>query len=357
MLDFLQGAVDVVSQFDPMTQVMDGVGRALGLPPVVTDAVKAAVGACTGNVVLLADGATGVAAALAHAAPAFTEYVPYGGAAAACAGYARPPPSHGGCGPGYAGGVPHGAGEYGGAVGGGSRGAPPDGQLGELERALLTLQAHFDTFDTAAGIGWRDGLVGREDLQAIARSGGASPELRRAAGFLLSHPEYLNRLDTAAGVGFVDGRVGRDDVRAALAQVRAERCATPAPSAPCPPPSPGAGGGCWGPGGAGGIRDILNDPSLSIEEKLQLVLARLMEGTDDQILSTMDELAQAQARKAGLASDDKEGLAQAQRGEELINMRLQKLIERRKQMFELMSNLSEKFNEMAKTAIQNLARA
>ena len=38
-------------------------------------------------------------------------------------------------------------------------------------------------------------------------------------------------------------------------------------------------------------------------------------------------------------------------------MRLQELVERRKAMFELMSNLSSSFHAMARTAIGNLGRA
>ena len=39
------------------------------------------------------------------------------------------------------------------------------------------------------------------------------------------------------------------------------------------------------------------------------------------------------------------------------SFRLQRLMERRTQMFNLLSNMSAKFNEMTKTAIQNMSRA
>jgi hypothetical protein len=40
-----------------------------------------------------------------------------------------------------------------------------------------------------------------------------------------------------------------------------------------------------------------------------------------------------------------------------LNLRLQRLMEKRKAMFDLMSNMSSKFHEMAKTAISNLRSA
>ena len=65
-------------------------------------------------------------------------------------------------------------------------------------------------------------------------------------------------------------------------------------------------------------------------------------------------------KRAGTKQDDKEGqkaLAKSQQNLELLQQRMQRAVERRKQMYDLMSNMSSKFNEMAKTAIQNLARA
>ena len=54
---------------------------------------------------------------------------------------------------------------------------------------------------------------------------------------------------------------------------------------------------------------------------------------------------------------DEKALADSQRDIDRINMRLQKLVEKRKMMFEMMSTLSMKFNEMAKTALSNMRSA
>jgi hypothetical protein len=109
----------------------------------------------------------------------------------------------------------------------------------------------------------------------------------------------------------------------------------------------------------GKVRDIVNNPHLSIEEKLQAILMALTENVDGEVLKVMDDLAAAQDRQAGLANtpENQKALSDAKRSVEMLNLRLQNLMEKRKAMFDLMSNMSTKFNEMAKTAINNLRSA
>jgi hypothetical protein len=90
--------------------------------------------------------------------------------------------------------------------------APPVGM--NLDLAHQILGQYFNIADTAAGIGGRDGLVGRADLAALANTAGAPPELRAAAQFLLQNPALANALDTAAGVGQVDGLISKGDMDA-----------------------------------------------------------------------------------------------------------------------------------------------
>ena len=73
----------------------------------------------------------------------------------------------------------------------------------------------------------------------------------------------------------------------------------------------------------------------------------------------MNQLADAQDQQASVKDSKGSAAAEAKasRGVEQLQLKLQKLMERRKQTFDLMSNISEKFNEMAKTAIQNLGRS
>ena len=178
-----------------------------------------------------------------------------------------------------------------------------------------------------------------------------SPELRKAAHFLTTNPGYFERLDTAGGA---------DDDLVDLGGVRSERTRVEADlktyGAPSRPGGSSSGGDVRS---SGAVGDILKDPNLSLEEKIQLVLAQLMESSDAEIVKTMDDLAAAQDKQAGIKNtpDNQKALKDAERNAEQIKMRLQNLIEKRKAMFDLMSNMSSKFHEMAKTAISNLGRA
>ena len=107
------------------------------------------------------------------------------------------------------------------------------------------------------------------------------------------------------------------------------------------------------------MNDILNNPHMSLEEKIQAILMLITRDTDDEILDVMQEMASIREERAGLGTDDKsKGKdAKLETTFQELNLRLQKLMEKRKQMFDLMSTLSSKFNEMAKVAIQNMGRA
>jgi hypothetical protein len=87
-----------------------------------------------------------------------------------------------------------------------------------LARASMLVDKHFDILDTAAGLGEKDGIVGRPDLEAIAKGAnpGASAELVEACKWLLDNPAMFNALDMAAGIGGADGKIGRVDTRAAV---------------------------------------------------------------------------------------------------------------------------------------------
>ena len=112
-------------------------------------------------------------------------------------------------------------------------------------------------------------------------------------------------------------------------------------------------------GGSGGVGDIINNPNMSLEEKLQAILTLITRDTDDEILDVMKDMASVRDERAGLGTDQNSRAREAklETTMEQLNLRLQKLMEKRKQMFDLMSNISSNFNEMAKQAIQNLGRA
>ena len=81
------------------------------------------------------------------------------------------------------------------------------------DKAAGILKDNFGLFDTAAGIGGKDGLIGRNDLEAIVRDNPGLPgEVRAAAQYLLDNPAAFNQLDVAAGIGNLDGLIGQVDV-------------------------------------------------------------------------------------------------------------------------------------------------
>jgi hypothetical protein len=77
MLDFLKGAANLLA--GPMSAAVDLAGNALGLPPLITNSIKAATGVATGNVMMVASGAMGVAKELSQNPAAKTEYRPPSG--------------------------------------------------------------------------------------------------------------------------------------------------------------------------------------------------------------------------------------------------------------------------------------
>lgn len=350
-LGSLSGIVDGLSKIDPLGNLIDLGASALGLPPEVTNVVKIAVGAATNDPMLLVSGAVGMAGSLGDGAAGSgpdTELPPLAGGSDPMPGYApelpdpvpltpagvgtwSPPGGTGGGAPDVNTGVPY----------------PLDPDLAGYRDCLQILQSNFDTFDAAVGA--RDNCFSRDGLQAISVDPNASPLLKRATGFLLDHPEYYNRLDMAAGLGGPDRVIGRMDVNAELGRVEAQMGACAAP-----PPS-----GCFGGGhpssSAGGLRNIVCNPDMNIEDKIEAVLQHVTQSTDSELEDVMGQMSALQDQRAG--TKDPAKARKLDQSYEQLQLRLQRCIERRQQMFQLMSNVSEKFNEMAKVAIQNMARA
>jgi len=477
MLDFLKGAVNMLA--GPMSTAVDFAGNALGLPPLITNSIKVAAGAATGNVMMAASGAMGVAQELSKNPPAKTEYHPssssqskadsgyapssspilspgsspldpkmldYADALrvleanfqqldlvdgkkhgvlsktdlrriasdaslspqlrdaarfmventalferldqqgplakvgifsvlnnfdtftvkdlqrelkaveAEFARYGRPtrPGSGGGSTP------PPGTGA---TTGGGgtapvsdcppassSRALDPD--FREYHDALRVLDANWDSFDTAAGV--KDNRFTRDSLDAILSSPGASSTLKRAAQFFKDHPIYFDRLEMAAGIGSRDGIVGRPDVTAALRQADAEQGTSGASQS-----TSGSGGSRRAGSASSGVRSIVDNPNMSIEDKIQAILMSISSDTDEEILDVMEQMANVRDQRAtlGTGEADRKTGAKLESSMQELELRLQRLVEKRKAMFDLMSNMSSKFHEMAKTAISNLRSA
>lgn len=350
MSDLLKGlgsALGGVTSLLSGGALIDAAGSALGLPPAITNAAKVVVGGMTGNVLLAADGAMGLARELGKNPPAATEYAAPKDAQKACEGYSTPRPR-----------------ETGGVTGG----SHLDPKMNEYFHALQTLEQNFRTLDATDGK--LDGTLSKADLQRISGDSRVSPELRKAARFMTENPGYFERLDSSASlngsiVGTVvdmrnDDRITPGNLRSEINKVKADfaQYGQPGSSVGSQPPVGGTPPSSGSRPGSS-ARDIINDPNMSLEDKLDAILMSLTQRMDDDILKTMDELAAAQDKQSGIKSgkgDDK-ALTESQGDIDRINLKLQKLIEKRKTMFEMMSTLSMKFNEMAKTALSNMRSA
>ena len=125
------------------------------------------------------------------------------------------------------------------------------------------------------------------------------------------------------------------------------RLATPPGYAPPPPgsPQPPPVNGCPGQPSVPAmpyqqpspLRGILDDPTLSLEEKLSRIVDVMMSRLDKDIL------------EQGKKLDGAEGADR-----EKVMRDLQRLMEQRRQMFDLASNTSTAFHGMCMTAIQNM---
>jgi hypothetical protein len=222
-----------------------------------------------------------------------------------------------------------------------------DSNITAYQDSLNTLLQNWDTFDTA--IGKKDCLITKENLEAISNFPNTSPELKKAAQFLIQHEEYFNRLEMACGVGGKDGIISQGDVAADVAKVKKDIAQYGVPSSGAGQASPAQATGAaqtssdeqgivaGGSGGTNQTNGVSNASSMAIEDRIRAVMDRAMSSLDGKI----EELANAMG----------DNPTQKQMND------LQQLIERRTRMYTLMSDISAKFNEMSKTAIQNMARA
>ena len=82
-------------------------------------------------------------------------------------------------------------------------------------KAIDILINNIDIFDTAAGIGRKDNIIGKQDLEAIMNNPNIDPELKAAAEYLLENEAVFNSLDRAANRGGWDQKIGLNDLKAA----------------------------------------------------------------------------------------------------------------------------------------------
>ncbi|HET9156432.1 MAG TPA: hypothetical protein VFN91_07170 [Myxococcaceae bacterium] len=192
LFDFIGDALGAIGS--PFTAIIDAGTKLLGLPPVIGDALKIAVGATTGDFITLLEGSTKLLKDLAGSA-AETEYAPpkdeaYGGAdgwaptASLRATDAPGDPS------------PMDDPEIAPAPAPVAGAAVATDEDPEERRALDTLSRNFDAMNRDHGfLGLAgDRVITEKELRETAEDPDAPVDLKRAARYILDHPDLLDRL-------------------------------------------------------------------------------------------------------------------------------------------------------------------
>ena len=244
------------------------------------------------------------------------------------------------------------------ARGGGTGGPGPAPVDSDELTALRTVLRNFDALNTE----WVDGLardkvLTRSELEEAAARPDTAPSLKRALRYLLDHPSLLDRLTASAGFGDRKG-IARNDLQLAIEDASASgpsKTGTPAKTSPASSASAGAAAPKKKSTSKDpSLTDILNDKSLSVEEKIELILMVLENRADDQMLAVTRQLDDNDDKKS--AKDDRKKVAQLDKVDRDLNFKLERLMKRKEQLSNLLSTMEMKFASMAQTAIANMGR-
>lgn len=464
----------------PVAQATNLVTNALGLPPVIGEAVKTGVGialVCSGDVTassMIADGALGLGAELLQNAPAVTEFysgtltvgvdekgmpgyhfdhkveTPFGDLDSETTVSASGTYEHkttfgqtqsASTGSGNTGGSggEHGAGPVQGAPPG--TGTTETGSVSskvtekdiEYLDALKTLESNWEALKPYITSGYEEApTMHRSELETLAKSH-PNQAIREAAQFLKDNPEYQTRAnsahnnDNALSLGELKSEIGRIETDIALYGMPEKQTSpvqgtqptnpgetykpanpgvrpppgfsdrpitnpklTPVEMKPQPVPPPGVGSppGTGTPPGVDSpppppsssnifdfrsrLQDIMGDASLSVEERVMLILQLIMEAADHEMVSEMESMGSRATERADLlsarsaAADAKDNdkvadidrqLARLDTEMQKASMRMQSISQKRTQMFQMATNISSNNHEMAMAAIRNMGQA
>ena len=209
-------------------------------------------------------------------------------------------------------------------------------------------------------------MLSREEIERAAGDPDTAPALKRALRYLLDHPTLFDRVARSQGAGDQgmsrsDLQIGIEDARRSSGTSTALPKSTPAPA---PKTSPSSSSGSTGTTKSSSssssgsrdpsIKDILNDKSLSVEEKIELILMVLENRTDDQMLSVTQQLDNNDDKKS--AKDDRKKVAKLDKVDRDLNFKMERLMKRKEQLSNLLSTMEMKFASMAQTAIANMGR-
>jgi hypothetical protein len=231
--------------------------------------------------------------------------------------------------------------------------------------ALQTLLAGFDGINRwTNGIIPPDKVLSREELERAASDADTSPSLKRALRYVLDHPTVLGRLSRSTGFGVMgisrsDLQLGIEDARRGASTSGTKTTPTKT-SSPAPKPATSSSSSATKSKSTSSrstdpsIKDILNDKSLSLEEKIEMILMVLENRVDDQMLSVTQQMDQNDDKKSN--KDDRKKVTQLDKVDRDLNFKMERLMKRKEQLSNLLSTMEMKFASMAQTAIANMGR-
>ncbi len=247
----------------------------------------------------------------------------------------------------------------------------------KFRSALDVLHDRYDLLETAAG-GERGQGITKDDLRAALGNPDMPDDVKDACRFLLRNPAAWNMVDAASDHGQVDGRITREGIRNAWHEIdhgegrhvehHREHHVEHHHEQPnrSDPDDDNGGSGAQGTGsGTPDIGQLLNS-GMDVEELVELVLSQCLNKMDDEIKKKTADIskksAEAQNQNGANGSQGGQGASggkASSSGDNLqtLQTQLQDLVQKRQQLFSLMTNISSDFNETSKQILQNLGRA
>lgn len=256
--------------------------------------------------------------------------------------------------------------------------------------AYQTIQNHFCEAESAnAFLHLHDGRLAFGDLMALSNNPCTPPDLKQAARFLIENPESFQKINQPGSNGtFVTRASLQSQINSDEYKLRPANGSSGAPGdIRLDDPIPAgdntldeddnstsstdstdyasrSGSPAGASGGGSDISNILNDPSMSLEDKIEQILAKLGNEADNDILSVTKEMDANHTKQVAADKDSKtssggnaDAKATADNKANDLNMKLQQLMEKKKQLHDTLSNVMASYADMAKLSIQNMGRA
>jgi len=111
-------------------------------------------------------------------------------------------------------------------------------------------------------------------------------------------------------------------------------------------------------GAAGGVGDALNAPGMTVEDKVVMLLMQITKGFDKKIQDQANHLNQLQQQGGGggKGGGGKGGGGGGESSIDVESMKLKRMIDKRGQMFDMLRQVIDKYNDTAKNMIQSVGR-